>query len=83
MHGHAHDAEVGQAAGKRERLARQVEVDAELVLLAAGGDLLVRAGIDVGIDADGDSNLDAELAGDGVQRLELGRALDVDLADAV
>ena len=82
MHGHAHHVEVGQAAGQREGLAREIDVDAELVLLAARRDLGVGLGIDVGIDADGDVGLHAELAGDGVQRLELGRALDVDLADA-
>ena len=82
MHGHAHHLEIGQAAGQGKGLARQIDVDAELVLLAAGGDLGVRAGIDVGIDPDGDVGLHAELGRDGVQGLELGRALDIDLADA-
>ena len=81
MHGHARYLEVGQATSQREGLAGKVDVDAELVLLAARRDLGVRAGIDVGIDADGDVGPDAELAGDGVQRLEFGRALDIDLAD--
>ena len=82
MHGHAHDVEVRQPAGQREGLARQVDVDAELVLLAARRDLGVRLGVDVGIHADGDVGLEAELARHRVQRLQFGRTLDVDLADA-
>jgi len=71
MHGNAHDPQVGQAASQRKGLARQVDVDAELVALAAGGDLGMRLGIDIGIDANGDVGLHAELACDRVQRLEL------------
>jgi hypothetical protein len=50
----ANHPEVEQPAGQREGLARQIDVDAELVLLAPRGDLGVGAGIDVGIDPDGD-----------------------------
>ena len=82
MHSHAHDLEVGQPPCQGESLARQVDVDAELVLLAPGRDLGVRLGVDVGVHADGDVRLHAELARHGIQGFELGRALDVDLADA-
>jgi len=79
MHGDPDHPQVGQAAGQGVGIAGEVDIDAELVLLAPRGDLGVGAGIDIGVDPDGDVGGDAELPRHRVQGLELGRALDVDL----
>ncbi len=57
------------------------EVDAELVLLLAGGDLGVGARIDVGIDAQRDRRGGTQLAGDDAQQLQLRNGFDIDLRD--
>ena len=83
VHGHPHDFQMGLAAGQCESLAREIDVDAELVLLAARRDLGVRAGIDVGIHADGDVGPHAELGGDRVAVLLACPVLHPDPLEAV
>ena len=61
---------------------RSVERDAELVLALAGRDFLMRARIDIGIDAQGAGGALAVPRGDGSQLVALFLALDVELADA-
>ena len=58
-----------------ERLA---DVDAELVLAQAGGDVGMRVGEDVGIDAQGKARDAFELAGAGGEQCQFGFALDVE-----
>jgi hypothetical protein len=62
-------------AGPRDR-------DAELVLGPAGGDLRVRAGVDVGVDADGDRRGPPHAGGGLGERAQLGLGFHVELADA-
>jgi hypothetical protein len=47
------DAHAGQRAGAAQDLRGQRDVRPELVLTQAGGDVGVRAGVDVGVDAQG------------------------------
>ena len=58
------------------------DVDAELVLAQAGGDVGMRVGEDVGIDAQGEAGDALEFAGAGGKQGEFGFALDVELEDA-
>jgi hypothetical protein len=44
----------------------EIDVDAELVVLEAGGDVGVGLGVDVGVDAEGNLGLFAEAGGDGI-----------------
>ncbi len=69
----------GQRGGPRVGRGRVVDGDAELVLLAAGGDLVMRLRVDVGVDADRDVHGRALRRGDAGQRLELRQGFDVDL----
>ena len=67
-----------QLGGARIEGGRRVEGNAELVLGLAGRDLLVRLGIDVRIDADGDVRGLAEARRDGAQRQQFGLGFDVE-----
>jgi ketosteroid isomerase-like protein len=58
------------------------DIDAELVIAKAGGDVGVGLGVDVGVDADGDAGLDAEAGGDGIDERELGFRFAVEAVDA-
>ncbi len=66
--------------GEGERL---VHGDAELVAAPARGDVVVGAGVDVGVDAQGDAGPLAEAGADAVQVIQLGRRLDVEEQDAL
>ena len=57
MHGDANHAQVRQSSGQRKGIAGEIDVDAELVFLAARGDLGVRLGIDVGVKTQGDGGV--------------------------
>jgi hypothetical protein len=59
---------------------RAVVRDPELVALEAGGNVGVGARVDVGVHAKGHGRANAHGAGDGVEPLELGLALDVEAA---
>src|SRR5579883_415434 len=82
MDGDSHRAETWKLRGAAERTHDMGEVDAELVLALAGGDLRMGSRIDIGIDADGDIGGDAETMRHGAQRAELGSGLDIDLIHA-
>src|SRR5690606_37009408 len=59
------------------------EIDPELVLALAGGDLGVGLGVDVRIDAHGDRRLAAQLAGDLVDVAKFGFGLGIQAVDAL
>ncbi len=60
----------------------ELQRNTKLVVALTGRDLRVRVRIDVGIDANGDRRLYAELAGDVVDARQLGLALDVERENA-
>ena len=55
-----------------------VDVDTELVLAEAGGDVGVCVGEDVGVDAEGEAGAELEGLGAGGEEVELGLGLDVE-----
>ncbi len=61
--------------------AGDVDVDAELVLAEAGGDVGVGLGEDVGVDAEGEAGADVESFGAGGEEVEFGLGLDVEEED--
>ncbi len=65
---------------ERERITMR---DAELVVLEPGGDVRVRAGIDIGVDAKGYGRDLAHRRRDPVEALELGSRFDVEAQDVV
>ncbi len=77
------DGDAWQLAGLGVKLARLAVGNAELVLRLAGGDLGVRLGVDVGIDAQRHVRGVPEAFGDLAQRAQLGLALDVEAEDAL
>ena len=81
MHVDAGDLDSRQLRRARIDLARMRDRNAELVLGLAGRDLGMRAGIDVGIDADGDARGLAGLDRKPRQQFELGLGFDVDAED--
>lgn len=64
-------------------LFNAVDVHAELVLVGAGGDVLVGVGIHMGIDAHGHGGHLAHLAGDTVDGAQLLLALAIEAVDAL
>ena len=72
----------GSAAAVGVDVAGAREGNAELVLLAAGRDLLVRPRVDVGIDAEADARLDAARAGDLREERKLRLRFHVEAVDA-
>ena len=64
------------------RLHRLINIDSELVLLAPGGDLFMRLGVNIGIDADGNLRGPFPGRGDCAQRRHLGKRFDIDLHNA-
>ena len=62
--------------------AGAADVDAELVLAEAGGDVGVGIGKDVGVDAESKARRELELAGTGSQKCKFCFAFDVELKDA-
>ena len=81
MHVDAGDLDARQLGGARIDLARTRDRDAELVLGLAGGDLGVRAGIDVGIDAHRNPRGLAGLDGEPREQFEFRLGFDVDAED--
>ena len=63
--------EVGELLHLRHHFSQLGIVNAELVLLPPGGDVLVGVGINIGIDAQGDRGGSARLPGQAVDHLEL------------
>ena len=82
MHGEAGRRQVRQFGGPGVGRQRPVDRDAELVLLAAGRDLVVGPGIDIGIDAQGDPRRDPGPGGDGGDQVEFRFRFDIELVDA-
>ena len=82
VHRQALQVDARHLHGLPGQLARQVEVDPELVLGLARGDLFVGLGVHVRVDPQRDRRLAAAVGGDTVERCELGRGLDVELQDA-
>ena len=83
MHVDAGDRDAGKRPGPRIDLASRGDRHAELVLRLAGGDLGVRAGVDVRIDANGDRGDRPLRDGDRRERLQFGLGLDVEAQDAL
>src|ERR1041385_3522630 len=61
----------------------QREGNAKLVFMRSGGDVGVRVRIDVGINAQRDRRPEAFIAGNGIDVVELGLALDVKTVNAL
>ena len=76
---HLEPAAADHALVEWERLAN---IDAELVLAQAGGDIRMRLGKDVGIDTEGEAGLLSELGGAKGEQFQLRRALHVELQDS-
>ena len=74
----ATDFQMRQRRGDFVDLWRAVETDAELVFAFAGGDELVRLGIDIRIHPNGDWRLHTERTSDFVDALEFALALDIE-----
>ena len=72
-------AVVGRALVNAQRAA---DVDAELVLAQAGGDVGMRVGKDIGIDAQREAGADFEFARAGREQLQLRLAFHVELQNA-
>ena len=76
------DVDEWQAGGAAIELERIAEGHAELALLQSGRDVGVCLRIDVGVHPQRNGRAPAHAAGNGIQRLELGRRFDVEAADA-
>jgi hypothetical protein len=73
--------EPGRAGGLAVEGAGEGDIDAELVLAQAGGDVGVGVGEDVGIDAEGEAGAAAEGLGAGSEEVEFGGGFDVEEED--
>jgi hypothetical protein len=62
---------------------RLVHGNTELVAAPPGGDVVVGAGVDVRVDAQGDAGALAEAGADAVEVIEFGARLDVEEQDAL
>ena len=83
VHVDAGHGDARQIAGRGVELACLAVGNAELVLRLAGGDLGVRPGVDVRVDAQRDARRLAEAGGNLAQRAQLRLALDVEAEDAL
>ena len=84
MHLQAFDGQVGAVGGHAGIDVQDlVEIDAELVLALAGGDLGVRMRIDIGIHTNGHGRLHAKLTGHLVDVVQLRLGLGVEAVDAL
>ena len=79
MHINSHNLDPRQAGGMGIDLTRPADRDAELVVILAGRDLLVRLRIHVRVHPHGDRGHFAQPAGHRRQTLHLGLAFDVEL----
>lgn len=83
MDGQADEADILQAGGFTIQGDGSAMLDAELVSGTARGDLVMRIGVYIRIDAQGGTRDAATGAGDVVQTIEFLDALDIDLCDVV
>jgi len=81
MDGETGDLDPRQRRGMGVERPDAVPIDAELVLAAAGRDLVVGVGGDVRVDPDGDRRALAAIGGDPGQQVQLGLGFDVELQD--
>jgi hypothetical protein len=77
-----HRRHTTQSPGQAIQGHGRLEGHAELRAPEPGGDVAVRLGIDVGVDAHGEGRANAERAADTVEQPKLGLALDVEHQDA-
>ena len=79
----AAQVDIRQFHGPVNDFAEDLQVDAELVVGGAGGDIAVGVGVDVGIDADGNAGCRVHLVGNGVDDLQFRNGFHIETTDAV
>ena len=77
-----HHTQPGQGGGVPVGGQRVLVRDAKFVALQPGGNVGVRFGVHVGVDAQADRRAQAQRGGHLAQHVQLGLALDVEAADA-
>src|SRR5579883_1701930 len=82
MERHSGRLDIRKASCRSKNCPDAVVGDAEFVTLLAGRDLLMRVGIDIGVDAESGPLPSAERRRNVVQCFELRFGFDIDLADS-